>query len=54
MGAGHHGRSTSVRGGLWPVRGTRMRLELPEPPGSRVLFDASQYPPRPITTEDPA
>lgn len=32
----------------------RMRLELPEPLDSRVLFDASQYPPRPVTTEDPS
>jgi hypothetical protein len=31
-----------------------MQLELSEPIGSRVLFDASQYPPRPVTTEDPS
>jgi hypothetical protein len=30
-----------------------MRLTLPEPIGSRTLFDASQFPPRPVTTEDP-
>jgi hypothetical protein len=30
-----------------------MRLELPEPIGARRLFDASQYPPRPVTAEDP-
>ncbi len=30
-----------------------MQLLLPEPIGSRRLFDASQYPPRPVTTEDP-
>lgn len=30
-----------------------MRLRLPEPLGARALFDASQYPPRPATTEDP-
>ncbi|MDO8484463.1 MAG: hypothetical protein Q7S35_05910 [Candidatus Limnocylindrales bacterium] len=30
-----------------------MQLVLPEPIGSRRLFDASQYPPRPVTTEDP-
>lgn len=30
-----------------------LTLELPEPLGSRKLFDASQYPPRPVTTEDP-
>ena len=29
------------------------QLVLPEPIGSRGLFDASQYPPRPVTTEDP-
>jgi len=30
-----------------------MELLLPEPIDSRGLFDASQYPPRPATTEDP-
>jgi hypothetical protein len=30
-----------------------MLLELPAPLGARSLFDASQYPPRPVTTEDP-
>lgn len=30
-----------------------MGLALPEPLGSRGLFDASQYPARPVTTEDP-
>ncbi|HEX5148802.1 MAG TPA: hypothetical protein VFW02_06960 [Candidatus Limnocylindrales bacterium] len=30
-----------------------MRLVLPEPIGSRGLFDASQFPPRRVTTEDP-
>lgn len=30
-----------------------MELVLPEPLGMRGLFDASQYPPRPVTTEDP-
>lgn len=30
-----------------------MRLELREPIGARTLFDAREYPPRPVTTEDP-
>ena len=30
-----------------------IELELPEAIGSRGLFDASRYPPRPVTTEDP-
>lgn len=30
-----------------------MRLALPEPLGDRTLFDASVYPPRPLTTGDP-
>jgi len=30
-----------------------MRLVLPEPIGSRGLFDASESPPRPVTTEEP-
>jgi hypothetical protein len=30
-----------------------MELVLPEPLGTRGLFDASQFPPRPVTTEDP-
>ncbi len=30
-----------------------MRLVLPEPLGARGLFDASAFPPRPVTTEDP-
>jgi hypothetical protein len=30
-----------------------MELVLPEAIGSRGLFDASQYPPRPVTSEDP-
>lgn len=29
------------------------RLVLPEPIGARGLFDASAFPPRPVTTEDP-
>jgi hypothetical protein len=30
-----------------------LELLLPEPLGTRGLFDASQFPPRPVTTEDP-
>jgi hypothetical protein len=30
-----------------------IELVLPEPIGSRTLFDASQFPPRPVTSEDP-
>jgi len=30
-----------------------MTLVLPEPLGARALLDASQYPPRPVTSEDP-
>jgi hypothetical protein len=30
-----------------------LELVLPEPIGSRDVFDASQFPPRPVTSEDP-
>jgi hypothetical protein len=30
-----------------------MQLVLPEPVGTRALFDASEFPPRSVTTEDP-
>jgi hypothetical protein len=30
-----------------------LELVLPEPLGTRGLFDASEFPPRPVTTEDP-
>ena len=33
--------------------GYRMRLKLPEALGARRLFDASSYPPRPATIQDP-
>jgi hypothetical protein len=29
------------------------RIRLPQPIGARGLFDASAFPPRPVTTEDP-